>query len=70
MTDEAYQQYDLFSDPVELEKDYKIQKSVNEIRKKFGNNAILRGMDLQDAATTKERNEQIGGHSRGKSRES
>ena len=70
VTDEAYQQYDLFSDPVELEKDYKIQKSVNEIRKKFGNNAILRGMDLQDAATTKERNEQIGGHSRGKSRES
>ena len=33
-----------------------------DIKKKFGKNAILKGMNLLDGATAKERNEQIGGH--------
>ena len=37
-------------------------KATIKIKKKFGKNAILKGMDLQEGATTKERNEQIGGH--------
>ena len=57
--------YHLFSDPARLEKDRRIQAAVLDIRKKFGKNAILRGMDLQSAATTPERNLQIGGHKSG-----
>jgi DNA polymerase V len=32
------------------------------IQKKFGKNAIVKGMNLEDGATTMERNQQIGGH--------
>jgi nucleotidyltransferase/DNA polymerase involved in DNA repair len=63
--DERYQQYDLFSDPTELEREHRIQKAVLDIKDKYGNNAILKGMDLQEKATTRERNSQIGGHKSG-----
>ena len=33
-----------------------------EIRRLFGPNAVLKGMNLLDGAMTRERNEQIGGH--------
>jgi DNA polymerase V len=46
----------------ELEKDYKLQKSLLEIKKKFGKNSVLKGMDYEEGATQKDRNEQIGGH--------
>jgi len=36
-----------------------------DIRQKFGNNAILKGMNLQEHATGRERNRQIGGHRSG-----
>lgn len=62
LADEAYQQYDLFTDPAELEKERKIQQAMLEIKKKFGKNAILKGMSLEKGATAMERNEQIGGH--------
>ncbi len=62
---ETYEQYDLFTNPIELEKDRRIQKAELEIKKRFGNNAIVRGMDLQEAGTTIERNRQIGGHKSG-----
>lgn len=39
-----------------------LQKAVNKIRDKYGKNAMVRGMDLEEAATTMERNQQIGGH--------
>ena len=67
VVDEAYEQYDLFTDPAELEKDRKIQMTVLDIKKKFGKNAIMKGMNLEDAATTRERNLQIGGHKSGES---
>jgi len=63
--DEAYQQYDLFIDPVELERERKIQHAMIDIKKKFGKNAILKGMNLEEGATTRERNQQIGGHRSG-----
>ncbi len=63
--EEAYEQYDLFTDYAQEERDKKIQKATLEIKKKFGNNAIIRGMDLQEAGTTRERNRQIGGHKSG-----
>jgi len=62
LADEAYIQYDLFTDPVELEKERSIQKAVIDLKNKFGKNAILKGMNLEQGATTIERNEQIGGH--------
>lgn len=63
--DEAYEQYDLFTDPKELERDRKLQRAALEIKKKFGKNAILKGMNLEKAGTTMERNRQIGGHKSG-----
>lgn len=63
--DEAYQQYDLFIDPADLERERKMQRAMIDIKKKFGKNAILKGMNLEEGATTIERNEQIGGHKSG-----
>lgn len=45
-----------------LEHEYDLQKVVLDIKEKFGKNALLKGMSLQDGATMKERNAQIGGH--------
>ena len=45
-----------------LDKENRLQKSILAIQSKFGKNAILKGMNLQDKATQKERNAQIGGH--------
>ena len=39
-----------------------MQKAFLSIRKKYGKNAILRGMDLEEHGTTRLRSEQIGGH--------
>jgi DNA polymerase V len=39
-----------------------MQKAMLEIKKKYGKNAIIKGMNLEEGATTLERNEQIGGH--------
>lgn len=65
VVDEAYQQYDLFCDPVEMEREHRMQKAMLDIKEKFGKNAILKGMNLQKGATTMERNRQIGGHRSG-----
>ena len=46
----------------QLAKEQRHQQAVLEIRKKYGKNAILRGMNLQEGATARERNQQIGGH--------
>lgn len=65
LTDEVYEQYDLFTDPAEIERERRLQKATLSIKKKFGKNAILKGMNLQEAGTTIERNQQIGGHRSG-----
>ena len=69
----SYEQLDLFTDYAEreeeeerereaLESEEKMQKAVLKIKKKYGKNAILKGMSFQDGATGKDRNSQIGGH--------
>jgi len=63
--DEAYRQYDLFTDPEEMEKELQLQKAMLGIKEKYGKNAILKGMNLEESATTRERNRQIGGHKSG-----
>ena len=65
VVDEAYTQYDLFTDPEEAERENRIQKAILDIKEKHGKNAILKGMNLQEGATTRERNLQIGGHRSG-----
>lgn len=58
-------QYSFFSNTEELERNRKLQEAELSIKKKFGKGAILKGISLQDAATTLERNKQIGGHKSG-----
>lgn len=62
---EEYHQYSFFSDAAELEKNRKVQKAVLEIKHKFGKDAILKGMNFEKGAMTRERNHQIGGHKSG-----
>ncbi len=66
VVDEVCRQYDLFVDPEELEREKRMQKAMLQIKKKYGKNAILKGMNLEEGATTVERNRQIGGHRSGK----
>lgn len=68
-----YEQLELFTDyealneqrekeQRQLEKERKIQEATIELRKRYGKNAILKGTNLQEGATARERNAQIGGH--------
>ena len=43
-------------------KEKHLQKAVLQIQKKYGKNALLKGTNLLDGATMRERNEQVGGH--------
>ena len=66
-------QLDLFTDyeaerkaieqeETQLANERNLQKTVLAIKKKFGKNAILKGLDFAEGATARERNNQIGGH--------
>jgi DNA polymerase V len=63
------EQINLFTDYKKIEekqnkekKERNLQKSILDIKKKYGKNAILKGMNFEEGATTIERNGQIGGH--------
>lgn len=62
VVDESNEGFDLFTDVEKQEKEKKRLKAELLIKKRFGKNAIIKGMDLQEGATTVERNGQIGGH--------
>lgn len=62
---EVYEQYNFFTDYAALERERKLQKAALEIKKRYGKNALVRGMNLQKEGTTLERNRQIGGHKSG-----
>lgn len=54
---------DRFADKdIDIDKEKKIQRAVLDIKKKYGKNALLRGMNFEEGATAKQRNGQIGGH--------
>lgn len=65
---EPYEQLSLFNgekktdDEVEFVREKKVQQAMLSIKKRYGKNAILKGMNLKEGATTMERNRQIGGH--------
>ena len=69
----AFEQLDLFTDysavqeqkrqeTAELEREKKVQQTMLDIKRRFGKNAILKGMNLEEGATAKDRNGMIGGH--------
>lgn len=55
-------QLDMFTDYDALESEARIQRVILDIRRKYGSNAILKGMNYLEGATAKARNTQIGGH--------
>ncbi|XCH80354.1 MAG: DNA methylase [Candidatus Dehalobacter alkaniphilus] len=68
-----FEKLDLFTDygavrakkeaeEAQLAREKRVQKATLEIKKKYGKNAILKGMNLEEGATTVNRNKQIGGH--------
>jgi len=70
---EGMEQLDLFTDyeakakqqeadAAALKKEKQIQRTMLDLKKKYGKNAILKGMNLQEGATARERNRTIGGH--------
>lgn len=61
-TDYAAREAEQKKEEAERERERKMQRAVLTIRKKYGKNAILKGMNLEEGATAKDRNEQIGGH--------
>ena len=72
-TAEQTEQLDLFTDydalqkaretvAAKLERERKMQQAIIGIKGKYGKNAIFKGMNLQEGATARERNRQIGGH--------
>ena len=73
LQENAPQQLDLFTDyealeklrqeeQAKLDKERRMQEAQLKIKQRFGKNAILRGLNFEEGATAKERNEQIGGH--------
>lgn len=63
--DEIYADFDLFTDFEHEKKERKMQEAIINIKKKYGKNSILKGMDLQEKATTIKRNKLVGGHNGG-----
>lgn len=72
-SEETYEQLNMFTDyealrkkeeeeQKQLDRERRMQEAMLDIKRKFGKNAILKGMNLEEGATAKERNGQIGGH--------
>ncbi|MDD5823336.1 MAG: Y-family DNA polymerase [Firmicutes bacterium] len=62
MQETAEKQMSFFDMSEDRERDVTVQKTVNQIKEKFGKNAVFKGHDLEEAATAIQRNNQIGGH--------
>ena len=58
-------QLSLFTDQEKIDKERKLELAISSIKNKMGKNAILRGMNLEEGATTLARNKLIGGHNSG-----
>ena len=63
--DDGYRQLDLFTDFEAMEREKNIQRAMLAVRHKYGLNAVVKGMNLLEGATTIARNQQIGGHRAG-----
>ena len=63
-TDYAAKERQLAEEAAAHARERNLQETMLDIKKRYGKNAILKGMNLEDGATAKSRNEQIGGHQR------
>ena len=63
--DRSFEEYDLFSDEEKLKEERKLEETINNLKKKFGKNSVLRGMSYEEKATARKRNLLIGGHNSG-----
>ena len=63
--DSSFEEYDLFADTEKLKEERRLEETINSLKKKYGKNSILRGMNFEDKATTRKRNLLIGGHNSG-----
>lgn len=59
---ENYEQFDLFADQEDIEKEKRVQEALVHIRNKYGKNAVLKGMNFYEKATQRKRNGLVGGH--------
>ncbi len=57
--------FDLFTDEEKVKKERSMERTINEIKKMYGKNSILKAMNLQEGATTRKRNKLLGGHNSG-----
>lgn len=60
--DEVYRSYNLFDDEEKQTKEKNLQEAILSIKKKYGKNSVIKGMNLEEKATTIARNKLIGGH--------
>ena len=58
----SHQQLNLFEDEAKQEKRHNLQRAVDKLHSKYGNNSVLRASSLLEESTIRERNEYIGGH--------
>ena len=65
LTHSGEEQISFFEDPTLQNKQADAQSAVLGIKRRYGKNAIFKGMSLQEGATARERNRQIGGHKSG-----
>lgn len=59
------EQYDMFTDYEQIKKEKRLVESILALQDKYGKNTILKGLDLEEKATQRERNRSIGGHKSG-----
>jgi len=59
---DEYEQFDLFTDYKSVEKEKRIQNTINLIKNRYGKNSIVKAIDLDEDATTIKRNKLVGGH--------
>lgn len=62
LVEEDKRQCNLFISPEEFKKEKSLQEAMISIKKRYGKNAVLKGMNLEEGGKTIERNQQIGGH--------
>ena len=62
LVDERLAGLTLFDDPQAREQERKLTTASAEIKRRFGKNALVRGLSFREGATARERNEQVGGH--------
>ena len=65
--DSGCRQLDMFTTPEALDRERDVEKTILAVRRRYGMNSLVRGMNLEKSGTTIERNQQIGGHRAGTS---